>query len=112
LDILRDDVFTIPRDRFYAPSCPVCDKPLVVDIHERYTDTGLPSETGFDVWCCGQNAFGAPKTHRDWDYDELLTAIETTRRWFEQEYERKRNWEICIFGESDLVRLEDTAYVF
>jgi hypothetical protein len=112
LDILADDVFTIPLDYHPAPTCPVCKAALRVDVDERYADTQLPSETGFSVWCSKQGLWGRRKTHRDWDYDELLTAIEETREWFEAEYERKRNWEVSLFGASQLPALEETAYVF
>lgn len=108
MDILTDDDFTIPLDWAPAPTCPVCDGPLVVEIDERYTETRMPSETGFIVWCERE----AEPDHRDWDYDELLSAIEETRRWFEAEYERKRQWEVCLFGMSSLPRLEETGYVF
>jgi len=112
LDIFTDDTFTIPFDKPDAPSCPVCDKPLVVEVDERYTDTGMPSETGFTVWCSSDEYFTDSPTHRDWDYGELLSAIEETRRWFEAAYERKRQWEICLWGISELPRLEDIGYVF
>lgn len=112
LDIFTDDSFVIPFDKPDAPCCPVCDKPLRVEVDERYTETGMPSETGFTVWCSSQPYFTDEPKHRDWDYGELLSAIEETRRWFEGEYERKRQWDICLFGVSELPALEETAYVF
>lgn len=112
IDILTDDSFVIPFDKPDAPICPVCDKPLAVEVDERYTETRMPTETGFTVWCSAQDYFTDERPHRDWDYNELLSAIEETRRWFEAEYERKRQWEICLWGKSELPALEGTAYVF
>lgn len=115
VDILTDDNFTIPFDKPDAPSCPVCDGPLVVEVLQRYTETRMPGERGFTVWCEARKEGlfgGAPESHRDWDYNELLSAIEETRRWFEVEYERKRAWEVVLFGKSEMPALERTAYVF
>ena len=112
LDIFTDDSFVIPFDKPDAPSCPVCDKPLAVEVDERYVETCMPSETGFTVWCSSQEYFTDESKHRDWDYGELLSAIEETRRWFEGEYERKRQWEICLWGISDLVPLAEAGYLF
>jgi len=105
LDIFTDQNFTIPSEPS-APACPICDGSLTVDVYER-DETGLPTVPGFHVWCSAQGDFWTKPTHRDWDYDELLTVMGAVRSWLEAEADRRRRWEICLWGESSIPALAE-----
>lgn len=101
LDIFTDRNFTIPLEHG-APICPVCEAALFVEVFEWWEETRLPTENGFHVWCWAQGEMGELEAHRDWDYDELLSAIRGVREWIGKEVERKRDWEICLWGKSEI----------
>lgn len=104
LDIFNDDNFTIPLDRSYAPTCPVCGGALWVEVDERYSETGLPTPTGFTPYCLDEINETKPPMEccRVWTYDELLTAVGEVREWFEKEAEARRQWELCLWGETEI----------
>lgn len=98
MNILEDDQFLTP-DEYGAPSCPLCDSQLWVEIEERDED-GLPTHTGLHVFCQRNETGPYKDRHQDWDYTELLTAIGEVIHWSERERERKRRWEVALWGES------------
>lgn len=102
LDVLTDDAFTLP-DETGAPRCRYCKSPLFVEITER-DERGLPIPGGFAVSCPEEDA--KPDQHAQWDYDDVLTAVGQVGHWCEKEVKNRRNWELALWGESDVPDLE------
>jgi hypothetical protein len=103
MNVLEDDSFLTPNE-YGAPSCPICDSQLWVEIDERDED-GLPKRV---LVFCQKNETGPyQERHRDWDYTDLLTAIGEVITWCEEERERKRRWEIALWGESRIQAMVD-----
>lgn len=105
LNILTDDQFLTPLE-YGAPSCPLCDSQLWVEIEER-DEHGIPNYTGLHVFCQKNETGPVAERHREWEYDELLSAIGEVIGWCVREAERKRLWEVAVWGESRIPELEN-----
>ncbi len=105
LDVLTDDQFLTP-DEYGAPCCLICDSQLWVEIEGR-DDNGIPDYTDLHVFCQKNETGPFAERHREWEYDEVLTALADVIGWMVAEVGRKRQWEISLWGESKIANLEE-----
>lgn len=105
LDVLTDNQFLTP-DEYNSPCCPICDSQLAVEIEAR-DENGIPDYTGLHVFCQRNETQPHADRHREWEYDEALTAVGETISWCVEEVTRKRHWEILLWGESQIPDLEN-----
>ncbi len=106
LDVLTDAQFLTP-DEYSAPRCPICHSQLWVEIEGRDAN-GIPDYPDVHVFCQKNETGPFSERHRDWEYDELLSAVGEVIGFCVAEAGRKRRWEVALWGESNIQDLEDS----